>query len=162
MGATDLFKCWPIEFFAQTAKRLRSSRRAKIYLNAVPAERELVDRFLALAGNEGVLITPGEDLLESAALIQRCHVFITPDTGPMHMAISLGVPLIGLFCPTNVEDTGPLGYDKAVILRKERTCQPCLNRECRNNFCMKQISVEEVCSAAEKMLDAFFSAGGSG
>ncbi len=164
LGATDLFKCWPVEFFAQTAKRLRSSHRAKIYVNAAPAEKELVDRFLDLAGEEGVLLTPGEDLLRSAALIQRCHVFITPDTGPMHMAIGLGVPLIGLFCPTNVEDTGPLGYDKAVILRKERTCQPCLNRECGDNFCMKQITVEEVCGAAERILDASFSVriGGGG
>jgi ADP-heptose:LPS heptosyltransferase len=152
LGATDLFKCWPVEFFAQTARHLRSSRGAKIYVNAVSAEKELVDRFLNLAGKEGILVTPGDDLLRSAALIQRCHVFITPDTGPMHMAIGLGVPLIGLFCPTNVEDTGPLGYDKAVILRKERTCLPCLNRQCRDNFCMKQITVEEVCQAADQIL----------
>jgi ADP-heptose:LPS heptosyltransferase len=157
LGATDLFKCWPVEFFAQTARRLRSSRGAKIYVNAAPAEKELVERFLDLAGEEGILVTPGEDLLRSAALIQRCHVFITPDTGPMHMAIALGVPLIGLFCPTNVEDTGPLGYDKAVILRKEKTCQPCQNRGCKDNFCMRQITVEEVCGAAERVLDAAFS-----
>ncbi len=157
LGATDLFKCWPVEFFAQTARHLRSSRRVKIYVNAAPAEKELVDRFLDLAGEEGILVTPGEDLLRSAALIQRCHVFITPDTGPMHMAIALGVPLIGLFCPTNVEDTGPLGYDKAVILKKEKTCQPCQNRGCRDNFCMRQITVEEVCGAAERILDASFS-----
>ncbi len=157
LGATDLFKCWPVEFFAQTARYLRSSRRAKIYVNAASAEKELVSRFLDLAGEEGILVTPREDLLRSAALIQRCRVFISPDTGPMHMAIALGVPLIGLFCPTNVEDTGPLGYDKAVILRKERTCQPCQNRECKDNFCMKQITVEEVCLAAGQVLDASFS-----
>jgi ADP-heptose:LPS heptosyltransferase len=157
LGATDLFKCWPVEFFAQTVRHLRSSRGAKIYVNASSAEKELVSRFLSLAGEEGVLVTPGEDLLRSAALIDRCHVFITPDTGPMHMAIGLGVPLIGLFCPTSVEDTGPLGYDKAVILRKERTCRPCLNRECKDNFCMKQITVEEVCLAAGRILDASLS-----
>lgn len=157
LGATDLFKCWPVEFFAQTARHLRSSRRAKIYVNAAAAEKELVDRFLDLAGKEGIVVTPGEGLLRSAALIQRCHVFITPDTGPMHMAIALGVPLIGLFCPTNVEDTGPLGYDKAVILRKEKTCQPCQNRECKENSCMRQITVEDVCGAAEKVLEASFS-----
>jgi ADP-heptose:LPS heptosyltransferase len=152
LGASDPFKCWPVEFFAQTARHLRSSRRAKIYVNASPAEKKLVSRFLDLAGDEGILVTLAEDLLKSAALIQRCHVFITPDTGPMHLAIGLGVPLIGLFCPTNMELTGPLGYDKAVILRKERTCLPCLNRQCRDNFCMKQITVEEVCQAADQIL----------
>jgi len=154
LGAIDRFKCWPVDFFAEAAKRLRSSRGAKIYVNASPEEKELVRRFLDLVGEKDVLVTPGEDLLQSAALIQRCRVFISPDTGPMHMAIGLGVPLIGLFCPTNVEDTGPLGYPKALILRKERTCRPCLNRSCKDNFCMKQITVEEVCHGAEQILDA--------
>jgi len=154
LGATDRFKCWPVGFFAETAKRMRSSRGAKIYLNFSPAEKGLVRQFLDLAGEEGVLVAPGGGFLRSAAMIQRCHVFISPDTGPMHMAIGLGVPLIGLFCPTNVEDTGPLGYDRAVILRKERTCRPCLNRDCKDNFCMKQITAGDVCRAAERILDA--------
>jgi ADP-heptose:LPS heptosyltransferase len=70
----------------------------------------------------------------------------------MHMAVGLGIPLIGLFCPTELEDTGPLGYEKALIISKPRTCDPCLNRGCGNNFCLKQITVEEVCLAAERML----------
>ena len=154
LGAADLFKCWPVENFAALAEYLRSSHRAKIYVNVSPRERNLGRRFLELAGKEGAFLTPGGDLFQSAALIQRCNLFITPDTGPMHMAIGLGVPLIALFCPTSMEETGPLGYDKAVILKKERPCQPCLNRGCRENFCMKQISVEEVCGAAGGILRA--------
>ena len=154
LGAADLFKCWPVENFAALAEYLRSSRRAKIFVNVSPQEKNLGRRFLELAGKEGVFLTPGGDLFQSAALIQRCNLFISPDTGPMHMAIGLGVPLIGLFCPTSAEETGPLGYEKAVILKKERTCQPCLNRGCRDNFCMKQITVEEVCRAADRILGA--------
>ena len=158
LGAADLFKCWPAEDFAEVARYLRSSRRAKIYVNVSPQEKYLGQRFLELAGKEGVFLTPEGNLFQSAALIQRCNLFITPDTGPMHMAIGLGVPLIGLFCPTSVEETGPLGYEKAVILKKERTCQPCLNRGCPDNFCMKQITVEEVCRTADRILDNLSSA----
>jgi len=71
----------------------------------------------------------------------------------MHLAVALGVPVISLFCPTELEDTGPLGYDKGLIIQKPRTCEPCLKRDCSDNFCMRQISVEEVCRAAERMLE---------
>jgi ADP-heptose:LPS heptosyltransferase len=158
LGAADLFKCWPAENFAAVAGYLRSSRGAKIYVNVSSREADLGRRFLDLAGKEGVFLTPEGGVFQSAALIQRCNLFITPDTGPMHMAVGLGVPLIGLFCPTSVEETGPLEYEKAVILKKERTCQPCLNRGCRDNFCMREITVEEVCRAADRILDAPFSA----
>jgi ADP-heptose:LPS heptosyltransferase len=154
LGAADLFKCWPVENFAAVAEYLRSSRRAKLYVNVSPQETSLGQRFLELTGKEEIFLTPGGNLFQSAALIQRCNLFITPDTGPMHMAIGLGVPLIALFCPTSVEETGPLEYEEAVILKKERTCQPCLTRGCRDNFCMKQITVEEVCQAADRVLGA--------
>jgi heptosyltransferase-2 len=154
LGAADLFKCWPVEDYAAVAGYLRTSRGAKIYVNVSPEEADLGRRFLDLAGKEGVFLTPAGGVFRSAALIQRCNLFISPDTGPMHMAIGLGVPLIGLFCPTSVEETGPLGYGGAVILKKEKTCQPCLNRGCRDNFCMRQITVEEVCRAADRILDA--------
>lgn len=152
LGATDAFKCWPVESFVEVARYLRSRRRMKIYLNSSFGERKLTDRFLEIFGDKGVFFNPGETLSHSAAMIQRCSLFITPDTGPMHMAIGLGIPLIGLFCPTEVEDTGPLAYEKATIILKPRTCHPCLNRGCADNFCMRQITVEEVCLAAEGML----------
>ncbi len=152
LGATDTFKCWPVESFVKVARYLHSRLGMKIYLNASSAENRLTELFLELFGSGGVFLNPGETISHSAALIQRCSLFITPDTGPMHMAIGLDIPLIGLFCPTELEDTGPLGYEKARIILKPRTCHPCLNRGCADNFCMKQITVEEVCLAADRML----------
>lgn len=152
LGAADAFKCWPVESFVEVARYLRSKLGVKIYLNASSVERKLTEPFFEIFGDEGVFLNPGETLSHSAALIQRCSLFITPDTGPMHMAIGLGIPLIGLFCPTELEDTGPLAYEKALVIRRPRTCDPCLNRDCTDNFCMRQITVEEVCSAAERML----------
>jgi ADP-heptose:LPS heptosyltransferase len=152
LGAADFFKCWPVEFFVEVARYLRSKHGAKIYLNLSPPERALGERFRQLFGSQDVICHPGEDLSHSAALIQRCTLFITPDTGPMHVAIGLGIPLIGLFCPTEVEETGPLAYEKAVVIRKPKTCDPCRSRECPDNHCMRQITVREVCLAADHLL----------
>ncbi len=111
LGAADSFKTWPVESFVEVARHLRL-QGVKIYLNASPAERKLTRRFLDLAGSGGIFFNPEKTLSHSAALIQRCSFFITPDTGPMHLALALGVPVIGLFCPTELERHGAAGVRK--------------------------------------------------
>ena len=156
LGATDLFKCWPVEFFAEAAQNLHARYGVKIYLNASSREKNLVHRFRKIVGDGYVLPTLPMSLFQAAALIQACSVVISIDTGPMHLAIALGVPLIGLFCPTMVEDTGPLEYSRAIVIRKPLPCDPCFARKCTDNFCMRQISVEEVCLAAKRILTEIF------
>jgi len=153
LGAADSFKRWTVESFAEVARYLKAKHGLKIYLNASPREIDLVNKFLGLFGREGVFQKPGKSLSQSAALIQRCSLFITADTGPMHMAVGLGVPLVGLFCPTNAEVTGPLHHPPAMIIKKNVPCNPCLVRDCQDNFCMRQISIKEVCEAADRMLE---------
>lgn len=151
-GASDSYKRWPLESFVEVARHLRAKYGAKIYLNASNHERSLVEGFERLLGDGPVFHPAGKELSQSAALMKACSLFISNDTGPMHMAIGLGIPLIGLFCPTYAERTGPLGYPKTIVIRKEKPCDPCLFRDCPDNFCMRQISVEEVCQAADRIL----------
>jgi ADP-heptose:LPS heptosyltransferase len=155
MGAADTFKRWPVESFAEVARYLKAKHRVKIYLNASPGEINLVNKFLSLFGTDGVFQKSRKSLSQSAALIQHCSLFITADTGPMHMAVGLGVPLVGLFCPTKVELTGPLHHPPAMIIQKKVPCNPSVIRDCQDNFCMRQISVEEVCGAADRMLETW-------
>ncbi len=152
-GAADDYKRWPLEFFVEVARHLRDTLGAKFYLNASHRETFLVEEFKRHLGGGHVFHLAGREISCSAAVMKAYSLFISNDTGPMHMAIGLGIPLIALFCPTYVEDTGPLGYAQAVILRKEKPCRPCLIRNCRDNFCMRQISAEEVCRAARRMLE---------
>jgi len=152
LGANDPFKCWPVESFEAVAQYLHNRYRIKIYLNASPSEKPLIQRFLKIFGGKNVLFHLGKKVGHSAALIRACSLFISPDTGPMHMAIGLQVPLIALFCPTDCRDTGPLGYEKAIVIQKTPTCDPCRTRGCQNNDCMRQITVEEVCAAADRIL----------
>ena len=152
LGANDRFKCWPVESFVEVARHLRSRYGAKIYLNGSRQEKKMGREFLNRFGKKDVFFHWGGGVSQAAALIRACSLFISPDTGPMHMAIGLQVPLIALFCPTDCRDTGPLGYEKAVVIQKTPTCDPCATRGCQNNDCMRQITVAEVCAAADRIL----------
>jgi heptosyltransferase-2 len=90
-------------------------------------------------------------VMELAALIERCRVFVTNDTGPMHLACAVSVPVAAIIGPTDPEATGPLGT--AAIIRKDVACAPCLRRECPTDHqCMTLIGVEEVYQAVRGML----------
>ncbi len=152
IGAADAYRRWPLESFVEVAKFIRARHGAKIYLNASDQEQNLAKEFQRLLGDREFFHHPGKTLSQTAALIKSCSLFISNDTGPMHMAIALQVPLIALFTPSDPKVTGPIEYDKAIVIRKETPCKSCLFRGCRENFCMKQISVEEVCRAVDQVL----------
>jgi ADP-heptose:LPS heptosyltransferase len=152
LGTAGAFRRWPPEHFAGVAKYLRARYGAKILINASAEEKDLVRDFAKHLGDPDFFFHGGTTIARAGALIQACSLFITPDTGPMHMAIGLGVPLIALFVPPDPEETGPLNYAKAAVIKKERPCNPCLVRKCVDNFCVRQISVEEVCQAADRIL----------
>jgi ADP-heptose:LPS heptosyltransferase len=101
-------------------------------------------------------ITSGsaEDILTSAALIQKCGLFLTNDTGPMHLAAAVGVPTVALFGSTNPVWTGPLGIKTAVIY-KNPGCSPCFDRTCRKKQtqygCLLNISEEDVFTCIEEL-----------
>jgi heptosyltransferase-2 len=87
------------------------------------------------------------------ALIEKCALFITNDSGLMHVAAALNVPLVGIFGSTNPVTTGPLGINSRVV-QVSMDCSPCLNSECpKDHFnCMAQISVDRVFDVVKEML----------
>ncbi len=97
------------------------------------------------------------DLPAAAALLERFSLFVSTDTGPLHMAAALGVPLIGLYGPTRYDQTRPFPVmPTAVVLRKDLPCQPCYGtprqKTCTENICMRSIRVEDVLNmVGEKM-----------
>ncbi|NGX58397.1 MAG: hypothetical protein K940chlam3_01304, partial [Chlamydiae bacterium] len=97
--------------------------------------RDLPDRVIDMAGKT--------NLRELMALIESCDVFLTNDSGPMHMASALGTKLVALFGSTNDIKTGP--YNGGVVIHKHPSCSPCYKRVCPIDFrCMTQITAEEV------------------
>lgn len=95
------------------------------------------------------------DLAVAASLLRQCALFVATDTGPLHMAAALGVPVIGLYGPTRFAETGPFASSPAAVVRKALSCQPCYGSErqrtCRRNRCMEEITVPEVVDAVDRM-----------
>ena len=101
------------------------------------------------------------DLPLAAALLERFSLFLTTDTGPIHMAAALGVRLIGLYGPTRYEETRPFPEQAAAaVLRRSLPCQPCYGTprqaKCRDNVCMRSIEVEEVLEKAREVRPDLF------
>lgn len=141
-------KRWFPERFAEVAGRLTAAWNAKIAIFGGPGETDIaagIERHLAgpccnLAGKT--------NLRELMALIRRCNFFISNDSGPMHIAAALGVPLVAIFGSTDHATTSPY-TDKAVIVRKEIECAPCKLRECPTDHrCMTAVSADDVVQAA--------------
>ncbi len=93
------------------------------------------------------------NLRELAALISECDAFISNDSGPMHMAAALFVPVVAIFGSTDKTVTGPIG-DGHKIISKEISCSPCLERECPEGHlkCMTEINANDVFNALKEIL----------
>ncbi len=85
-----------------------------------------------------------------AALLKRARVLVTNDSGPMHLAVAVGTPVVALFGPTDPALTGPYGNGGNVI-RAGIACSPCFRRACSHRRCMTEIGVEEVLAAVERV-----------
>jgi len=90
-------------------------------------------------------------LRENLSVYRASHLFFGVDSGPMHMAAAVGVPVIALFGPTDERKWGPWGEGHTVIT-KRISCYPCKPHKCANNECMKKISIEEVIDALEQKI----------
>jgi ADP-heptose:LPS heptosyltransferase len=103
----------------------------------------------------GPAIIRGESLQALAAVIRRSALFISGNTGVMHLAAAVGAHVIGLHGPTDPVKWGPLG-EKSIVVRSGADCSPCLSLgseyKCRGRACMEAISADEVIKIIEKIL----------
>ncbi len=91
---------------------------------------------------------------ELCSLIGGCSLFITNDSGPMHIAAAYQIPTVAIFGPTNDQETSQWSNPKGVIVKKEIPCAPCMKRSCplKHHNCMKSIHAQDVITAAQKVL----------
>lgn len=137
-------KCWFPDRFAAVAERFVGQKSARVVLFGGPGEAGVAAQVGALAG-VGVLDLAGRtSLTEAMALIGLMDLFLTNDSGLMHVAAAQGVPVVALFGSTNPVTTSPRG-EQSVIIRHAVDCSPCLEPECPLNYeCMAAIGVDEV------------------
>jgi predicted lipopolysaccharide heptosyltransferase III len=152
-GARYWFKAWPAEQFAELADRLAAWCRARVLIGGGPDERELAESIRGRASSAPSVVAGRTTLLQYAALLNRCALFVGNDNGPMHMAAALGVPVVALFGPSDPAVWGPRG-GRAEILYKGLDCRRCFHPTCDRGeqSCMRQIRVDEVFAAAQRCL----------
>lgn len=116
LGASHPAKRWDPENFAAAADQLLPSLGAHGLVFAAPWEMNLVERMIgASKWRDRLHPVVGHSLLDLAALAERCVTFVSADTGPMHLAAAVGVPVVALFGPSKPEHTGPYGSDHRIV-----------------------------------------------
>ena len=154
-------KQWHLDRFAAVARDLAGARRATIVLTGADADRPLVQTVKDRLGDiPAIDAAAGLDLPATAALLGRLDLFITSDTGPMHLAAAMGTPVVALFGPSHPERYGPRARLER-ILRVDLPCSPCGRvrlppERCRGHVpdCMDGITVAAVLRASAELLDA--------
>jgi heptosyltransferase II len=137
-------KRWLPERFAEVAAAVAAQRPVQWILFGTPADATIGATIEAAIG-AGCVNRIGKTTLEELiAELRECVLLLTNDTGTMHLATVLGVPVVAVFGSTEPRLTGPLG-DGHRVIRHQVECSPCFLRECPIDFrCMKAVTVEEV------------------
>lgn len=148
-GASTVSRRWSVASFQALARRLlKQLPNAFIVMTGSPAERALTESIVQGVNHSRILTVAGELALEKLpALLQRCSVLVAPDTGTMHLAVSVGTPVVALFAVSDWRRSGPYqDLSRHIILQKWRTCSPCFSKRCPHAKppCMELISVDEV------------------
>ena len=145
-------KRWLPERFAELADRLMEESSCQVLFFGSPGEEPLAKEICRRMRQKAVNLAGATTLLEFMALAKSCHAFVSNDSGPMHLAAALGVPLVALFGSTDERATGPLGQ-QIKIVKSPAECSPCLLRTCPIDFrCMKNIAVDQVFEAVSSLL----------
>jgi lipopolysaccharide heptosyltransferase I len=133
---------WPAKRFAELAARLEIPS----VIIAGNGDKHIAEEVVAGSRGKAINLAGQTGLKEMVALTKQASFFICNDTGPMHIAAALGIPVFALFGPANPIRTGPYGSN-ATVIRVELECSPCYaHKPCsQNNWrCMKDITVARV------------------
>jgi heptosyltransferase-2 len=135
-------------------KEMQEPAGAKVGVAILGAkgEEQLGQEIAAQIKTRTVVCSGQTTVREMMALVKRCELFLTNDTGPMHVAAAFSVPLVAVFGPTDWQTTSPYGVD-AKLVRQPVSCSPCLLRECPiDHRCMTGVTVDQVYGAALQQL----------
>ncbi|MDP2928048.1 MAG: lipopolysaccharide heptosyltransferase II [Candidatus Omnitrophota bacterium] len=149
-------RIWPGERFAEVADKLAQKYGFKVVIISGPKDMQKAQEVIKNMRIKALNLAGKTSISQLASLLRRCQLFISTDSGPMHMASALGVPVITIFGRSQAglspQRWGPLG-EKNRILHKTVGCTICLAHNCQKDFaCLKATSVEDVLRAAESIL----------
>jgi heptosyltransferase-2 len=145
-------KCWPPQRFADFVNRFRLHTDADVILFGTAAEQQVSDAIavgirgpsISLIGKTAIAVLP--------ALLSRCQLFVGNDSGAMHVAAAVGLPVVAVFGPTDPHGTAPI-TPRCTIVQEKPYCSPCFLRRCPiDHRCMTGVRPEAVEAAARGWL----------
>jgi heptosyltransferase-2 len=147
-------KCWPPTRFAEVANRLQSQSDADIILFGTAAETAVSNAISADLLRAPIDLTGKTAIADLPALLSQCHLFIGNDSGAMHVAAAVGLPVVAVFGPTDPLGTAPV-TPRCTVVQEKPYCSPCFLRRCPTDHrCMTRVTPDMVEAAARPWLSS--------
>ena len=141
-------KCWPPERFAEALNRLQPQIDADVILFGTAAEASVSSAIAARVQRPPIDLTGKTAIADLPALLSQCHLFIGNDSGAMHVAAAVGLPVVAVFGPTDPHGTAPV-TSRCALVQQRPYCSPCFLRRCPTDHrCMTAVTPQMVESAA--------------
>lgn len=154
-GATHAVNRWPTSRFAELADLIADQLHAYPLIIGGPDDVLLADDIASHSRAKSISLAGKTTLLQLGAVLEKCSLLVSGDTGPLHMATAVGTKVVALFGAADPGRTGPVGKDHRVIQAGQVPCVPCRSRHCSNIIyleCMESITAREVANVAEGLL----------
>jgi heptosyltransferase-2 len=147
-------KCWPPDRFAELANRLQAKEKADVILFGTRAE-EAVSSAIAAGMQRAPIDLTGKTVIDDLpALLSQCHLFIGNDSGAMHVAAAVGLPVVAVFGPTDPFGTAPV-TPRCSIVQEKPYCSPCFLRRCPTDHrCMTRVTPDAIEAAARHWISS--------
>ncbi|MBI4208837.1 MAG: lipopolysaccharide heptosyltransferase II [Deltaproteobacteria bacterium] len=152
LGASKPANRWRSERYLELAQRIQKNWGAGILFTGGIEEAEASHK-IKNSSNLFLNLVGKTNLKQTAAVLQRCDLVIGGDTGPIHLAVAMGTPVVTLFGAANPQRTGPYGYTSWVV-RKDLFCSPCGQRTCplKTYACLEELRVDDVMGKVQSFL----------
>jgi len=145
-------KCWPPDRFAKALNALLSHTDADVILFGTPAELLVSSAIAAGLQRAPINLTGKTSIADLPALLSQCHLFLGNDSGAMHVAAAVGLPVVAIFGPTDPQGTAPV-TPRVTIVQQKPYCSPCFLRRCPTDHrCMTAVTPSMVESALHSAL----------
>ncbi len=144
-------KRWPAEYFSLLGDRLAEKYGVRILISGGKKDEKIAEEISKKMRHKAPSLCGKTTIRELAAIFKKAALVISGDSGPMHISVSVGAGTIAIFGPTDPAITGPYGGNNYTVIRKDIGCSvPCYDVGCRDNRCMKAVTVDDVMEVVEE------------
>jgi heptosyltransferase II len=145
-------KCWPPDRFAAFVNRFRLHTDTDVILFGTAAEQQVSDTIAAGINGPSISLVGKTTTADLPALLSRCQLFVGNDSGAMHVAAAVGLPVVAIFGPTDPHGTAPI-TPRCTVVQEKPYCSPCFLRRCPiDHRCMTRVQPVVVDAAAHNWL----------